>query len=131
MSLPASISQELALQIAIPLLILSLIFAFGTYFFLRYLMQTVTFSLEKLANQATSIAQGSLDTSIQAKGVDELGRLSSAFEQMRIGLKSRLEELDRLLAVSQGIAAHLSIEGSSEYILKAALSNGASSARIV
>ena len=130
-SLPASISQELALQIAIPLLILSLIFAFGTYFFLRYLMQTVTFSLEKLANQATSIAQGSLDTSIQAKGVDELGRLSSAFEQMRIGLKSRLEELDRLLDVSQGIAAHLSIEGSSEYILKAALSYGASSARIV
>jgi signal transduction histidine kinase/HAMP domain-containing protein len=130
-SLPASTSQDLALQIAIPLLILSLVFAVAAYFLLRYLMQTVTFSLVKLANQATSIAQGSLDTSIQPKGVDEVGRLSSAFEQMRLSLKSRLQELDRLLEVSQGVAANLSIEGSSEHILKAALSYGASSARIV
>ena len=130
-SLPASTAQELALQIAIPLLILSLVFALAAYFFLRYLMQTVTFSLMKLANQATSIAQGSLDAVIEPKGVDEVGRLSSAFEQMRVSLKGRLEELDRLLDVSQGIAANLSIEGSSEPILKAALAYGASSARIV
>ena len=130
-NLPASTTQDLALQIAIPLLILSLVFAIAAYFLLRYLMQTVTFSLVKLANQATSIAQGSLDTSIQPKGVDEVGRLSSAFEQMRISLKSRLQELDRLLDVSQSVAANLSIEGSSEHILKAALSYGASSARIV
>ncbi|MHC1740880.1 MAG: ATP-binding protein [Anaerolineaceae bacterium] len=130
-SLPASIAQELALQIAIPLLLLSVVFAVAAFFFLRFLMQSVTFSLEKLANQAASITQGNLDKSIEPKGVDEVGRLSSAFEQMRVSLKSRLEELDRLLDVSQGIAANLSIEGSSEHILKAALSYGASSARIV
>jgi len=130
-SLPASTAQETALQIAIPLLILSLIFAVAAYFFLRYLMQTVTFSLTKLANQATNIAQGSLETSIEPRGVDEVGRLSAAFEKMRVSLKSRLEELDRLLDVTQGIAANLSIEGSSGSILKAALSYGASSARIV
>ena len=130
-SLPASTAQELALQIAIPLLVLSLVFAFGAYFLLRYLMQTVTFSLTKLANQAASIAQGKLDAVIESKGVDEVGRLSSAFEQMRVSLKGRLEELDRLLDVSQGIAGNLSIEGSSASILKAALSYGASSARIV
>ena len=130
-NLPASTSQEIALKIAIPLLILSLLFAVAAFFFLRYLMQTVTFSLEKLANQASSIAQGNLDKSIDTKGVDEVGRLSSTFEQMRVSLKGRLEELDRLLDVSQGIAANLSIEGSSEPILRAALSYGASSARIV
>jgi signal transduction histidine kinase len=130
-SLPASTAQELALQIAIPLLILSLVFSVVAFFFLRYLLQTVTFSLEKLSNQATIISQGSLDKSLDTKGVDEIGRLGSAFEQMRVSLKSRLEELDRLLDVSQGIAANLSIEGSSEPILNAALAYGASSARIV
>jgi signal transduction histidine kinase/HAMP domain-containing protein len=130
-SLPASTAQELALQIAVPLLILSLVFAVAAFILLRYLLQTVSFSLEKLANQATSISQGSLEKSLETKGVDEVGRLGSAFEQMRVSLKSRLEELDSLLDVSQGIAANLSIEGSSEPILKAALSFGASSARIV
>jgi|GEM_PF-467066 len=130
-SLPASVSQELALQIAIPLLILSAMFAIGAFIFLRYLLQTVTFSLEKLADQASTISQGSLENSLEAKGVDEVGRLSTAFEQMRISLKSRLQELDRLLEVSQGISANLSIEASSEPILKAALSYGGSSARIV
>lgn len=130
-SLPASTAQNISLRIAVPLLILSLLFAVAAFFLLRYLMQTVTFSLLKLANQATSISQGSLEKSIEVNGVDEIGRLSSAFEQMRVSLKSKLEELDRLLEVSQGISANLSIEGSSEPILKAALSYGASSARIV
>jgi PAS domain S-box-containing protein len=50
---------------------------------------------------------------------------------MRISLKDRLDELDRLLEVSQGVAANLSIEGAAEHILKAALSYGADSARLV
>ena len=130
-SMPASIAQELALQIAIPLLIVSVLFSVIAYFLLRYMMRTVTFSLVSLANQASRIAQGGLDTSITLKGVDEIGRLGSAFEQMRISLKDRLEELDRLLEVSQGVAANLSIEGAADHILKAALSYGADSARLV
>jgi signal transduction histidine kinase len=130
-ALPASRAQEMALQIAIPLLALLLVFALGAFFFLRYMMQHVTFSLEKLANQATAISNGSLEKSIEASGVDEIGRLSTAFEHMRVNLKDRLEELDRLLDVTQGIAGNLSIEGSSTHILKAALSYGANSARIV
>jgi len=130
-SMPASIAQEMALQIAIPLLIVSVLFSVIAYFLLRYMMRTVTFSLVSLANQASRIAQGGLDTSITPKGVDEIGRLSSAFEQMRISLKDRLDELDRLLEVSQGVAANLSIEGAADHILKAALSFGADSARLV
>jgi signal transduction histidine kinase len=130
-SLPASTAQELALQIAIPLLIVSVLFSVLAYFLLRYMMRTVTFSLVTLANQASRIAQGGLDTSITARGVDEIGRLSSAFEQMRVNLKERLDELNRLLEVSQGVAANLSIEGAAEHILKAALSYGADSARLV
>jgi signal transduction histidine kinase/HAMP domain-containing protein/predicted membrane protein len=130
-SLPASTAQELALKIAVPLLIVSVLFSVIAYFLLRYMMRTVTFSLVTLANQASRIAQGGLDTSISPKGVDEIGRLGSAFEQMRISLKERLDELDRLLEVSQGVASNLSIEGAADHILKAALSYGADSARLV
>jgi len=130
-SMPASTAQELALKIAIPLLIVSVLFSVIAYFLLRYMMRTVTFSLVTLANQASRIAQGSLETSITPKGVDEIGRLSSAFEQMRVSLKERLDELDRLLEVSQGVASNLSIEGAAEHILNAALSFGADSARLV
>lgn len=130
-SLPASTAQELALKIAVPLLIVSVLFSVIAYFLLRYMMRTVTFSLVTLANQASRIAQGGLDASITPKGVDEIGRLGSAFEQMRVSLKERLEELDRLLEVSQGVASNLSIEGAADHILKAALSFGADSARLV
>lgn len=130
-SLPASTAQELALKIAVPLLIVSILFSVIAYFLLRYMMRTVTFSLVTLANQASRIAQGGLDASITPKGVDEIGRLGSAFEQMRVSLKERLEELDRLLEVSQGVASNLSIEGAADHILKAALSFGADSARLV
>ena len=39
---------------------------------------------------------------MKAAGVDEVGQLRMAFDQMRISLKARLEELNSLLKVSQG-----------------------------
>lgn len=131
LSVPASIAQEMALNIAVPLLVLSLLITALITLWMRYLMRTVSFSLKNLANQAARISQGSLETPVEVKGVDEIGRLGSAFEQMRVSLKDRLEELDRLLDVSKGVSANLSIEGASGHILQAALAYGASSARLV
>ena len=131
LSMPASYSQELALRIAIPLLVISLAISILAYLLLRYLMKTLTASLVHLANKADEISKGELDNPIEARGVDEIGRLSSAFEQMRVSLKSRLEELDALLKVSQGIASNLNIESSSDHLLKALLSYGADAASLV
>lgn len=131
LSMPASITQETALKIAVPLLALSLLITGLITIWMRYLMRTVSFSLKNLANQATRISQGSLEIPVETKGVDEIGRLGAAFEQMRVSLKERLEELDRILDVSKGVSANLSIEGASGSILKAAMAYGASSARLV
>ncbi len=65
------------------------------------------------------------------RGVDEVGQLSTSFEQMRVSLKARLEELNRLLAVSQSVAANLDISDAVLPILEAALVNGANAARMV
>jgi PAS domain S-box-containing protein len=50
---------------------------------------------------------------------------------MRLSLKARLGELNRLLLVSQGVASTLDIGEAVRPVLEAALSTGASSARVV
>jgi methyl-accepting chemotaxis protein len=68
------------------------------------------------------IAQGSLEEQVDIKGIDEVGRLGAAFEKMRLGLKSRLSELDDLLEVSKGIASNFEIGNTSAHLLKACMS---------
>ena len=131
LSLPSSVAQSLALRIAVPLLAISILISFGAYFLLRYLMGSLSAKLVRLANQADMIAQGSLDEKVEIKGIDEVGRLGSAFEKMRLGLKSRLSELDDLLEVSKGIASNFEIGNTSTHLLKACMSYGADSARLI
>ena len=49
--------------------------------------------LEKLVAGAHQISSGNLDFTLPLPAKDEIGRLSEAFNQMRISLKNRLEEL--------------------------------------
>ncbi len=131
LKLPAEQAQKIALDIAIPLLVILLVFAVLAYVLIRLSMRTMTGSLQTLAGQTTLIAQGQLSTPLPYKGVDEIGRLGKAFEQMRVSLKARLDELNRLLLVSQGVAANLEVEESIRPILEAALGEQAVSARAV
>ena len=119
------------MRIAVPLLAISIAVSVLAFLLLRLLMRTLTKSLIHLANRADEISRGDLESRIEIKGVDEIGRLGTAFERMRISLKSRLDELDTLLKVSQGIAASLNLETSSEYLLKALLAYGADAASLV
>jgi len=131
LSLPVSYAQQLALETAIPLLAISLLISLAAYFLVRFMVGSLTSSLSTLAAKADEISKGELDTQIEVKGVDEVGRLSSAFDQMRVSLKKRLEELDTLLEVSQGIANNFGLEQISGHILKACLAHGADAARMV
>jgi len=128
---PASVAQQIALNIAIPTLVILLIL-FGTGSALMFgIVRVVTRNLLKLTDQAVHISLGELDHAIESKGNDEIGRLAKAFETMRISLKKRLEELNQLLVVSQGVAANLEISEAIQPILKAALDEDCVSARVV
>ena len=87
--------------------------------------------MESLANETTLISQGQLDHPLPFEGLDEIGRFGAAFEQMRIGLKARLDELNSLLQVSQEVASNLDVEKAIKPVLRAALVEGASAARAV
>jgi len=131
MMVPAQSTQQLAIDLASPLLIMIVIVAVIALLLMRFGLRLVTSSLDKLAIQANRIAQGELDQPLNIQGDDEVAQLSRSFEQMRIRLKARLHDLNQLLEVSQGVASSLEMEEAVEPILKSALSIGAVAARVV
>ena len=131
LTVPAQETQQLALEIALPLSLMIFGLALFALVILRVGLRMVTRSLQNLASQADRIAKGQLDHPLQVEGEDEIGQLGRAFEQMRVSLQSRLDELNRLLVVSQGVASTLNMQEAFEPVLEAALASGASSVRVL
>ncbi len=131
LSVPASQAQQLALKIAAPLSAMILALGLAALISLRLGLLVVTNSLQTLASEASLIARGEFDRPLEVTGVDEVGQLRSAFEQMRASLQARLEELNRLLAVSQGVASSFDLQDAMQPILAAVYAGGASAVRIV
>jgi signal transduction histidine kinase len=130
LTVPAQQAQQLALNIAMPLSLMIIFLAFVAMVSLRLGLRVVTGSLQSLAVEANRIAQGNLDSPLQLEGVDEVGQLRRAFEQMRSSLQARLEEINRLLRVSQDVASSLEMQDAVKPVLEAILSTGANSVRV-
>jgi len=132
LTVPAVRAQQLALRLAAPLsgmVLLIALLATGTMY---VGLSSVADSLHALTEEADRISKGDLDHSLEVDDrVDEVGRMRRAFEEMRLALKGRMQELGRLLDVSRGVASSLEISEAVKTILKSALETGASSARIV
>jgi signal transduction histidine kinase/HAMP domain-containing protein len=114
-----------------PLSLMIIFLALAAMISLRVGLRFVTGSLQGLAAEANRIAQGNLDHPLQIEGVDEVGQLRRAFEQMRSSLQSRLEEINSLLRVSQDVASSLEMQDSVKPVLDAILSTGAKSVSVV
>ena len=130
LTVPAQETQQLALEIALPLSVMLVVLALFALIILRVGLRVVTRSLQNLASEADRIAQGQLDRPLQVEGEDEVGQLGRAFEQMRVSLQDRLEELNRLLVVSRGVASTLDMREAFKPVLEAAQVGGASAVRV-
>ncbi len=128
-SVPVRRAQQLALEIAYPLLLAILGLAAFATVVIRFSLHGVTHTLETLSTEAVRLADGHLEQPTSVQGADEVGQLSRAFEQMRVSLKARLDELNRLLVVSQGVASSLDISEAVQPVLESALAQG-SAARL-
>lgn len=128
---PAQEVQQLALNIALPISLLILLLGTIALLALRVSLRAVTGSLENLAAEAKYISTGKLDRPLATEGDDELSELRQAFEQMRISLQARLDDLNRLLVVSQGVASSLTLGDALRPVLEAVIASGASSVRII
>jgi PAS domain S-box-containing protein len=129
--MPVRYTQQLALDIMVPLLATLVPLLLIVLFIIFLGLRVITSSLSKLAIESQRIAEGNLNRALNINGADEVGKLGQAFEQMRKRLKARLDEINLLLGVSQGVASSLDMEDAIVPILEAALTPGASSSRLV
>jgi two-component system phosphate regulon sensor histidine kinase PhoR len=128
---PGRLSQALALELALPILLVLLLVAVVAYLLLRFSLHAITSPLQELIGETRRIASGDLHAPLSVKGADEVGRLAIAFEGMRQALQARVGETQRLLSVSQGLTASLDVGAHIDPILDAALAGGAVAARLV
>ncbi|HSL46013.1 MAG TPA: ATP-binding protein [Anaerolineales bacterium] len=131
LSIPAQETQQLAINIALPISIMIILLGLIALISLRVNLRTVTGSLQNLATEAKYLSTGQLDRPLNVDGDDEVSELRRAFEQMRVSLQARLADLNRLLAASQGVASSLTFGDALRPVLEAVVANGASSARII
>lgn len=128
--LPVSAIQQWGVDIALPMLAILALAALLAYVLMRHSLRTVTASLQDLVQETRRIAAGDLDAPLTLHSADEIGRLGQAFERMRQALKERLEEIQRLLSVSQGVAGSLELNTQIDPVLDAALASGACAVRL-
>lgn len=86
-----------------------------------WITRRLTRPLQLLATAARSIAAGQLDDQVTLSGEDEVGQLGGAFEQMRLSLKGRLDDLSLLLRVSRAVSSNLDMSEGIQIILEGAL----------
>lgn len=130
-SLPAGEIQNETWRLALPLVFMVLLVSALVYLVIRSGLNSITHAVKQLTEEAERIARGQMDHVQYVRGEDEIGQLGQAFEQMRLNVKDRIDEMTLLLKVSQGIATNLDVDSAVQPILEAAMSNGGSMARIV
>lgn len=130
--LPYASVLGLAAQVSAPLVALLLVLMVVASAAVFFVSTRVTRPVRALSQAASRIAEGKLDAPVQVRGEDQVGQLGDAFEQMRVSLKGRLDDLSLLLQVSQDVAASLELERGIPLILDAALqASCAHSARLL
>ncbi|HEY9528029.1 MAG TPA: ATP-binding protein [Anaerolineales bacterium] len=131
LAIPAQETQQLAINIALPISLMIILLGLVALISLRVNLRSVTGSLQSLAAETKYLATGQLDRPLSVEGEDEVSELRRAFEQMRVSLQARLQDLNRLLIASQGVSSSLTLAGALQPVLEAVVANGASSARII
>ncbi len=129
---PNQVALALAVQIALPMLLLLLALSGSALPLVVMAAKRITGPLDDLLIAAEMMSHGELDRPVEVAGEDEIGRLGTAFEQMRQRLKQRLGEQERLLSVSRSVSSSLELFRSMPSILNSALDvTAAAGVRIV
>ena len=131
LTIPAQETQQLSINIALPISLMIMLLGLIALISLRVNLRSVAGSLQSLATEASYLATGQLDRPLSVEGEDEVSELRRAFEQMRVSLQARMQDLNRLLVASQGVASSLTLGDALRPVLEAVVAHGASSARII
>jgi PAS domain S-box-containing protein len=129
---PYAVVLEQAGRIAAPLLGLQVLLGGGLIAVVSFATTWVTQPLQRLATAADRIALGDLSCPVDIPGEDEVARVGDAFEEMRLRLRDRMDDLSLLLEVSQSVSSTLELPQGVPFILEGALrATGAEVARML
>lgn len=132
LQLPFATVLETATQISSPLLFVQISVGVLLLFAIPFFSARIIQPLNTLAEAADHIARGNLDVSVEISGEDEVAKLGTSFEQMRVRLQARLNDLSLLLSIAQSVSASLDLERGVHPVLEGALEEtGAMVARFV
>lgn len=131
LDIPAVLVQQNALKMMLPLLAMLVILSTLVVIVLHLGLHLVTDSLNRLTIQADALVKGNFEEPLDEPREDEVGQLQHAFARLRHSQKARLDELNRLLAVSYGVASSLDISEAIQPILESVLATGAYTTRLV
>jgi methyl-accepting chemotaxis protein len=73
------------------------ILSIGNIIIILFFWKSIVFPIRKLQNGAEQIGEGNLDYKINIKSNDEIGQLSTSFDQMAQKVKERTTKLDASL----------------------------------
>ncbi len=121
LQLPYTTVLETATKISSPLLFVQILTGLLLLFAIPFFATRITQPLNTLAEAANHIARGNLAVPVNISGEDEVAQLGNAFEQMRVRLQARLNDLSLLLNVAQSVSATLDLERGVPPILEGAL----------
>jgi len=121
LQLPFTTVLETAAKISSPLLLVQISVGAALLLAIPFFATRIIRPLNTLAEAANHIARGNLDVPVDIAGEDEVAQLGNAFEQMRVRLQARLNDLSLLLNISQSVSATLDLERGVHPILEGAL----------
>ncbi|MGC9522971.1 MAG: ATP-binding protein [Anaerolineae bacterium] len=121
MELPYITVLETAQKTSGSLILVQLAFGLLLSAAIPVLSTRITRPLNSLAQAANRIAHGDLQSKVELEGDDEVAQLGDAFEQMRLRLQERLNDLSLLLNIAQEVSATLDLERGIVPVLEGAL----------
>ena len=121
-----------ATEISTPLMILFVIGGLVVSISVPFFTSRLTRPLKTLSRASSEIAADRLDEPVRVGGADEVGQLGRSFEQMRLRLRERMDELSLLLEISRQVSNSVELEPSLQPILEGAMrATGGVAARAV
>lgn len=121
LELPYVTVLDAARKAAGSLLIVQITFGLLLSIAIPVLSSRITRPLNSLAQAANRISSGDLKGEVQIAGEDEVAQLGDAFEQMRVRLQERLNDLSLLLDIAQKVSASLDLDRGIVPVLEGAL----------
>jgi len=110
LTIPSDETRVVAMNIAWPITTMLIVFLVIFLLFWRFTLNSISSSIQILGLEAEAISNGNLTNQLDLDRKDELGKLAGSLDIMRQKLRQRIDEMSKVLVVSNSVAENLNFE---------------------